>query len=187
MKRFLLLAGTLSLLFTLAVPLSADASANIKLKMPKRLDQAFMYARVVPPEELDVLNNPISFILRNQYGTIYMGPQIWGHEMKSNKHLTRFKYKQKRDGTPKIRFLFVRSRPDWHTGKIEYHFKIKIEASFQGANPYSPNNAGLVPDDLKYMYSQFVIGGMPFYINADWEWKRDKVWYLSDKMMSVWY
>ncbi len=187
MKRLTCLAAAAAIAFTLAAASNADAQAKIKFKWSKgKMDLGIMKARAVPNQELDILNNPVSWKVVNKYGVVYVSPQISGDEMDYNDSLTKFMYKEKRTGLPQVRKLQVKSRPERYTGKTEYYFKIKVEADISAADPKGEWNATATIDDLDDIYVEFKVGDAPFYINGIWEEKRYG-WSLSAKDMSTWY
>lgn len=160
-----------------------DDPAKIKFRLPGRLDMLKLYARAAPTRELDVFNNPVGFMLGNNHGIVYSSPWVWGNEMKYNPDLTKFVYRAPGDGTPKVRLLKIKEFFNSITGLNEYFFKIKLEADLQLANPIGSVYGEA---DLCQMFSQFVVGDAPFYINACWA-RRSHGWYLSDMFMSTWY
>jgi len=160
-----------------------DDPAKIKFRMPTRLDKLFLYGRAAPSRELDVFNSPCGFMIGNNYGVIYSSPWIMGYEMKYNTAQTKFVYRAKYDGTPKIRYFMIKKFMNYVTGLPEYFLKIKLEADLQAANPIE---SVYTEEDLSQMFSMYQVGDAPFYINAAWE-RRNYGWYLSDMTMSTWY
>lgn len=161
-----------------------DDPAKVKFRA-SRLDKLFLYGRAAPQKELDILNNAIGFMIGNHLGIAYSSPWIWGYEMALNRKGDVFTYKQKATGLQAVRLLKIRKFRNYATGLFEYYFKIKADADLVLLDPLAAGQSH-TEEELSMMYSQFVVGDAPLYINAQWERKRYG-WYLSDATMSTWY
>jgi hypothetical protein len=171
-KRFLYVVGALAMAFTLAAAGTADAKAQIKFKMPKRLDTFQVKAFGVPVSPVDPSNDSISFLLGNLQGVVYYETFDPGM-LVPNKKNTVCKDKLKKAGSDMIYKFFIKEKRNRQTGELEYHFKVKGEADLWQTDPN--RNTIYLEHELANMTVQLAVGDDVFFINADWERKGNRV------------
>jgi hypothetical protein len=185
MKRFLYVVGALAVAFTLAAAGTADAKAQVKFKMPKRLDTFQVKAIGVPVSPMDPSNDLISFLLGNLQGVVYYETFDAGMLIPNKKNIV-WKYKVKKTGSDMIYQYFIKKKLNKKTGDLEYHFKVKGEADLWQTDPN--RNTLFTEHELANMILQLVVGDDVFFINADWERignRTIKGWKLYDKYLQV--